>query len=152
MLRRLFMGSAFLIVIEAGAIGPVAASVLVDVELVVAGDVSRSMDNDELRLQRDGFVAAFRAPEILSAIRSGATGRIAVTYVEWAGPSEQWIIVPWTILADRQGAEATTMGRGCVHGVPLSNDGGGSPTASLHSSTCGCLVCRRRPTSLVGTG
>src|SRR5205823_4454315 len=105
-LRPLSVNCAFLIVFGTGTIGAVAANVDVDVELVVAGDVSHSMDDRELRLQRDGFAAAFRDPEILWAIHSGATGRIAVTYVECAGPSEQSIIIPWTILADRQSADA----------------------------------------------
>jgi hypothetical protein len=105
-LRPLLVGSTCLILFGSGTLGAVAANVAVDVELVIAGDVSHSMDDRELRLQREGFTAAFRHPEIQWAIRSGATGRIAVTYVEWAGPSEQWIVVPWTILADRQGADA----------------------------------------------
>lgn len=75
-----------------------AQDVDVDLELVLAVDVSRSMDHDEQELQRDGYVAAFRHPEVLAAIGSGALGRIAVTYVEWAGPYYQTVIVPWTIL------------------------------------------------------
>ena len=84
------------------ALSPAAASaqgVDVDLELVLAVDVSRSMDFEEQRLQRQGYVAAFRHPEVIQAIESGATGRIAVTYVEWAGPAHQTVIVPWTILS-----------------------------------------------------
>src|SRR5690606_35768260 len=57
----------------------------VDLELVLAVDVSRSMDLDEHRLQRDGYVQAFLHPDLLDAIASGPYGRIAVTYLEWAG-------------------------------------------------------------------
>jgi hypothetical protein len=70
----------------------------VDLELVLAVDVSRSMDIDELHLQRDGYVAAFRHPDVLAAIRSGSLGRIAVTYVEWAGPEKQVTVLPWTLI------------------------------------------------------
>jgi hypothetical protein len=70
----------------------------VDLELVIAVDVSLSMDIEEQRLQRDGYVAAFRDDEIHKAITSGAHGRIAVTYMEWAGPTSQNVVIPWTIL------------------------------------------------------
>ena len=70
----------------------------VDLELVLAVDVSRSMDIREQELQRSGYVAAFRHPEIAAAIGSGLLGRIAVTYVEWAGPGSHSVVVPWTIL------------------------------------------------------
>lgn len=76
----------------------------VDLELVLAVDVSRSMDYEEQRLQRDGYVAAFRHPEVIQAILSGGYGSIAVTYVEWAGPSYQNIIVPWTVIASEADA------------------------------------------------
>ena len=80
--------------------GPVAAAddLPVDLELVLAVDISLSMDEDEQRLQRDGYAAAFRHPEIIEAIRSGPHGRIAVTYVEWAGESFQRTVVPWTLI------------------------------------------------------
>ena len=76
----------------------------VDLQLVLAADVSHSMSRDERRLQRDGYVAAFRHPELTRAILSGEHGKIAVTYVEWAGSAEQSIIVPWTILSDATSA------------------------------------------------
>jgi hypothetical protein len=70
----------------------------VDLELVLAVDVSRSMDSFEQGLQREGYVQAFRSPEVVAAITSGLSGRIAVTYMEWAGASLQNVIVPWTII------------------------------------------------------
>jgi hypothetical protein len=70
----------------------------VDLALVLAVDVSRSMDVDEQRLQRDGFVEAFRSDAVHEAIRKGAIGRIAVTYVEWSGPEQQSVVVPWTLV------------------------------------------------------
>jgi hypothetical protein len=70
----------------------------VDLELVLAVDISLSMDEDEQVLQRDGYAAAFRHPEVLEAIKTGPHGRIAATYVEWAGESFQRIVVPWTLI------------------------------------------------------
>src|SRR3546814_11493565 len=61
------------------------------------------MDPDEQALQRAGYIAAFRDPEVLRAIRSGPVGRIAVAYVEWAGAGLQRVILPWTLV----GAVAT---------------------------------------------
>jgi hypothetical protein len=75
-----------------------AQDIAVDLELVLAVDISLSMDEDEQRLQRDGYAAAFRHPEIIEAIKSGLHGRIAATYVEWAGESFQRTVVPWTLI------------------------------------------------------
>jgi hypothetical protein len=76
-----------------------AASDYVDLELILAVDVSRSMDYDEQKVQRDGYVKALRSPEILQAIRSGPFGRIAITYMEWSSSYYQQTLVPWTIVA-----------------------------------------------------
>src|SRR6056297_1119184 len=70
----------------------------VDLELVLAVDVSLSMDSDEQKLQRNGYVAAFRDRAIHKAIQSGPNGRIAVTYLEWAGAGIQAVVVPWRII------------------------------------------------------
>jgi hypothetical protein len=82
------------------------AATEVDLELVLAVDVSLSMDLEEQRLQRDGYVAAFRDPEILKAIGAGPQARIAVAYVEWAGPAIQSTVVPWTLIDGPMAAEA----------------------------------------------
>jgi hypothetical protein len=78
----------------------------VDLELVLAVDVSLSMDLDEQRLQRDGYVSAFRDAEVLKAIAAGPNGRIAVTYVEWAGPPTQQVVIPWTVIDGAAAAHA----------------------------------------------
>lgn len=77
----------------------------VDLLLALTVDVSLSMDLDEQRLQRDGYVAAFRDPLVLAAIASGARRRIAVTYIEWAGPAVQSTVVPWTVVDGPDAAE-----------------------------------------------
>ncbi len=78
----------------------------VDVELVIAVDISYSMDYDELALQRGGYVAAITSKQFLDALKQGAYGRIAVTYVEWAGVSEQRILVPWQLIDGPASADA----------------------------------------------
>jgi len=70
----------------------------VDVELVLAVDVSYSMDPDEQKLQREGYVAALTSNEFLDALKEGTHGRIAVTYVEWAGSADQTILMPWRLI------------------------------------------------------
>ena len=101
--RLVSFAAVFLLAVHAPA---TAADTEVDLELVLAVDVSRSMDAGEQRLQRDGYVAAFRHPELIQAIQSGAVGRIAVTYFEWAGPDLHTLIAPWTIIANATDAEA----------------------------------------------
>lgn len=81
------------------------AEMVVDVELVLAVDVSGSMDVQEHRLQRQGYEAAIVHPDVLNVIRGGMTGRIAVTYVEWAGPGLQRVIVPWMAIDGQASAE-----------------------------------------------
>ena len=68
----------------------------VDVLLVLAVDVSRSIDEDEAKLQREGYRNAMTDPRVISAIRSGTLGGIAVLYLEWASADYQRIVVPWT--------------------------------------------------------
>jgi hypothetical protein len=78
----------------------------VDLALVLAVDVSRSMDDDEQRLQRDGFVEAFRSKVVHEAIAKGVLGRVAVVYMEWSGPLEQKVVVPWAVLDGPESAAA----------------------------------------------
>ncbi len=74
------------------------APVAVDLELVLAVDVSQSIDDSEFRLQVDGTAAAIADRGVLRAIRGGTNGRIAVTYVQWAGPREQVQSIGWTLI------------------------------------------------------
>ncbi|WP_371929478.1 DUF1194 domain-containing protein [Phyllobacterium sp. 21LDTY02-6] len=78
----------------------------VDVELVLAVDASRSMESFEQKIQREGYIAALRQKEVIDAIREGVHGRVAVTYVEWAGATMQRVIVPWTIIDSAETAES----------------------------------------------
>lgn len=78
----------------------------VDIALVLAVDISYSMDLEEQALQREGYIAALTSQPVLEAIRKGMVGRIAVTYVEWAGVATRHVIVDWTIIDDHKSAEA----------------------------------------------
>lgn len=81
-------------------IGTAARAEQVDLQLALIADVSRSVDNDEFRLQREGFASALTDPRVLSAIRSGAVGAIGVTFIEWSGDDEQKVVVDWTVIRD----------------------------------------------------
>jgi uncharacterized protein DUF1194 len=85
--------------------GPVAAQTAVDLQLVLAVDVSGSVNQVRFELQRDGYVAAFRHPHVLAAIRSGPSGAIAVTVTQWTGPALQFQVVGWTRISDAASAE-----------------------------------------------
>ena len=75
----------------------------VDLELAMGIDVSGSVDDDEAMLQRQGYIAAFRHPDVIRAIEEGILGQIAVAYYEWAGYGHMRIITGWTSI---DGAEA----------------------------------------------
>jgi len=104
--------NGFLSVLAAAALSVVlsegarAAERPVDLELVLAADISRSMDQEEMALQRQGYAHAIRHPRIVGAIRAGGHGRIAVTYVQWAGEYTQRTVVGWTEVSDQASAEA----------------------------------------------
>ena len=78
----------------------------VDIELVLAVDISYSMDPDELALQRDGYAKAITSREFLRALRDGIHGKIAVTYFEWAGAFEQKVVVPWRLIDGPEAADS----------------------------------------------
>src|SRR4051794_16938125 len=123
-LRVLFALVAFL----SGFSPVVALDGDVDLALVLAVDVSGSMDRDEQELQRSGYVEAFRNAEVIGAIGQGMRGRIAVTYVEWAGPANQKVIVPWMVI---DGADAGRKFAGRLAAAPLSRYRGTSISGSL---------------------
>src|SRR6266852_587159 len=78
----------------------------VDLELVLAVDVSYSMDMDELAIQREGYAQAIISKEFLQALKTGPTGKIAVTYFEWAASNDQKIIIPWRVIDGPETADA----------------------------------------------
>jgi hypothetical protein len=106
LIRRISHGiSVFLVALMALAATchPVLAET-VDLLLVLAADVSRSVDEQEFGLQRQGYAAAFTDPRVLKAIKSGERGKIAVCYFEWSGEIFQKVIVDWTVVGDEESA------------------------------------------------
>lgn len=101
----------------------------VDLELVLAVDVSRSMSPEELEIQRRGYAEALRSEEVVAAITGGMIGRVALTYVEWAGEYAQRSTVDWMLIesaedarvfADRIGAQVSPgMRRTSISGALL---------------------------------
>ncbi len=89
-------------VLPAGAAGGEA----VDLELVLAVDVSRSIDEREFDLQRRGYVHALTHPNVIAAIRATQSGRIAVSFVEWSGADFQKVVVPWMAVSDAASARS----------------------------------------------
>jgi len=77
----------------------------VDLLLVLAADVSRSIDNAKFQLQRDGYAAAISDPRVLGAIQSGRHGRIGLTFVEWSGIGAQRVVIDWTVVGDAAAAK-----------------------------------------------
>jgi len=83
-----------------------AADIEVDAELILAVDVSRSMSPRELEIQRRGYAEAIVSNEVISAIQNGLLGRVAITYVEWAGSFAQRVVVDWSLISNREEAQA----------------------------------------------
>jgi hypothetical protein len=99
-------GKALLILIFLAAFSAVAAAAeQVDLLLVLAADVSRSVDSAKFQLQREGYAAAVSDPRVLETIRSGRNGRIALTYVEWSGVGSQRVVIDWTAIGDAESAK-----------------------------------------------
>jgi len=76
----------------------------VDLLLVLASDVSRSVDTRKFQLQREGYAAALSNPRVIDAIRSGPHGRIAICFVEWSGATSQKLVIDWAIVSDAASA------------------------------------------------
>lgn len=95
---------AFVALVMSAGIWPARAQP-VDVALVLAVDVSRSIDDEEFQLQRRGYAQAFRHPSVLGAIRATRSGAIYVSFVEWAGSDFQRVVIPWTRVSDEESAD-----------------------------------------------
>lgn len=81
------------------------AAETVDLLLVLASDVSRSVDSPKFQLQRDGYAAAITDKRVLDVIRAGSHGKIAVCFLEWSGATNQKIVIDWTIIRDAETAK-----------------------------------------------
>jgi Protein of unknown function (DUF1194) len=107
-MSRKFLTQAVVAAVMVGAVilpGTVRAQAT-DLLLVLAADVSRSIDESEFALQRKGYAAAVTDPRVLAAIRGGTIGAIAICFVEWSGAGEQNVVVDWTLIRDEEDAGA----------------------------------------------
>ncbi|MCK6443934.1 DUF1194 domain-containing protein [Elstera cyanobacteriorum] len=93
------------VLLMAGILPGVAYARVVDLLLVMAVDVSRSIDEEEFTLQREGYAQALTDPAVVTAIRSGPMGAIAVAYMEWSGAGLQAVLVPWTVIDTMEAAQ-----------------------------------------------
>src|SRR5881397_1369941 len=76
----------------------------VDLEVILAADVSRSIDDAEFDLQRKGYAAALTDPRVLTAIQGRGDGAVGVCFVEWSGEEDQQVVVDWTEIRDEEDA------------------------------------------------
>ncbi len=104
--KRLAMAAVAATALWASGAPPTRAEVPVDLELVLAVDVSGSVDTEEAKLQRQGYIDAIANPKVVEAITAGPMGRIALTYVEWAGENHQQVIVGWRVVDGQASALA----------------------------------------------
>src|SRR4030095_16416339 len=77
-----------------------------DPRIVLAADISRSVDERKFRLQREGYAAAIVDPRVVRAMAGGPMGRIALCFVEWAGDTDQQLVMDWTHIGNAEEAQA----------------------------------------------
>ena len=104
------------------------AQTAVDLQLVLAVDASRSVDQQRFELQQQGYIAAFRDPRVLQAIQSGAMQAVAVTMVQWTGPELQIQVLPWTLINDASTAYAFAA---AIASTPRQLFGGGTSISGI---------------------
>jgi hypothetical protein len=106
MMRMVGAGALLLLILALVAL-PAGASAAepVDLLLVLAADVSRSVDAAKFQLQRDGYAAAVSDPRVIEAIQSGRNARIGLTFVEWSGVGSQRVVIDWTVITNAETAK-----------------------------------------------
>jgi hypothetical protein len=109
----------------------------VDLALVLAVDVSGSVDATRFDLQRQGYAAAFRNPRVLAAIHAGPVGSIAIVMVQWTGPAMQAVVVPWLRIADAASAAAAA---DAIAAAPRKLFGGGTSISGAIDSSVKLLA------------
>lgn len=111
MFVRIASPLALAVILAVAATSRAAAQpVQVDLELVLAVDISGSVDEDEATLQRQGYLAAMSSPEVVAAVQAGPLGRIAMVYMEWSGDDHQETLIDWAMVQDAESARAFVEG------------------------------------------
>jgi hypothetical protein len=104
-MRQLFRFVGLSLTLFVFAVSPLRAAEPVDLLLVLAADVSRSVTADKFKLQREGYAAAIANPQVIDAITSGRNHRIAVLFLEWSGFGNQKIVIGWTLIDGAKSAQ-----------------------------------------------
>jgi Protein of unknown function (DUF1194) len=104
MCKQVFLVAAGVVYAVIAILPITARAETVDVAIVLAADVSRSIDDEEFQLQRRGYAAAVTSSRFLQAIQEGLNGAVALTFLEWASPDQQAVVVKWTVIRDGEGA------------------------------------------------
>jgi hypothetical protein len=129
--RSMLASTLALLLLGAGPALAQDAGEKVDAEIVLAVDVSRSMDLTELDVQRQGYVAALRHPDLIRAITAGRIGKVAIAYFEWSGQAQDGALIPWRII-DRPEAAAALAEE--IVSTPIRRSRGTSISRALHFS------------------
>lgn len=103
---RRVLGFCLLLVLAVASAPAARAAEKVDLLLVLAADVSRSVDAQKFQLQREGYAAAISDRRVLDAIRGGRNGRIGLTFIEWSGFGNQKVVIDWTVIDGSKAAQA----------------------------------------------
>lgn len=103
---RRVLGFCLLLVLAVASAPAAHAAEKVDLLLVLAADVSRSVDAQKFQLQREGYAAAIFDRRVLDAIRGGRNGRIGLTFIEWSGFGNQKVVIDWTVIDGSKAAQA----------------------------------------------
>jgi hypothetical protein len=135
------------------AVAQAVGGVEVDAEIVLAVDVSRSMDMNEIAVQRDGYTAALRHPDLMRAVTAGRLGRVAIAYFEWSGQAQDGTLIPWRVIDSP--AAATAMADE-IEGTPVRRSRGTSIARALQFATVliedGAVEGARRIVDVSGDG
>lgn len=134
-------------------VAPGARAADVDLQVILAADVSRSIDEGEFELQRKGYAAALSDPRVLQAIRKGANKAIAVSFIEWSGAEDQNVVVDWSELRDEEDAGSIAA---AILGPPRSFMGRTSISAAIDFAVSRFAVAKsnaaRRVIDISGDG
>lgn len=103
-MRWLLRAGFFAVALVSFQLSAAQAGEPVDLLLVLASDVSRSVDAQKFQLQRDGYAAALTNPRVIEAIRSGGKRQIAICFLEWSGAGAQKVVIDWSLIKDEESA------------------------------------------------
>ena len=126
-------GALLSVIAVAPAPAAPAGATQVDMKLILATDVSRSINNEEARIQREGIADAFANPDVIKSIQSGALGRIAIAMIDWSSPDLDRVVLDWTIVKDKASAIALSEK---IRALPRTRGRRGSRLGTARRTPC----------------